>query len=417
MFDTVEPEPVEPEPVEPELEEREPEVSAGRRGQACADLGAGYGDFADESLTEAALQLGALESATRLELLRLVAELDEREAWKADGQTGMVAWLGLQLGLRQRTAHEWVRVARSIQVLPAIAAVFGEGRLSWDQLVALCRLATPGTDALWAEDGPGYSAEMLDRMARSRALVGQDPAAVHERRGVTFRRDHDGGTRVAVFLPDDAAETVRVALDRIRERTAEADPATGMYPSLPQQRADALVALAGWRLGADPDPDRATVVVHADLALLTGEDRLGRAALSDGTGVAGEVARRLACDGRIEWAVDAPDGTTIGVGRATRAWPTWLARLICHRDGDRCRFAGCERPIHHLHHSHQWERGGHTTSANGVGLCYTHHHLVHEGGWTVEGNADADLRFRSPTGRALVSKPRRLRPDVKRKLM
>jgi hypothetical protein len=40
-------------------------------------------------------------------------------------------------------------------------------------------------------------------------------------------------------------------------------------------------------------------------------------------------------------------------------------------------------------------------------LCSHHHHLVHEGGWSVERTADGDLCFRAPEGGALPAVPAR----------
>ncbi len=38
-------------------------------------------------------------------------------------------------------------------------------------------------------------------------------------------------------------------------------------------------------------------------------------------------------------------------------------------------------------------------------LCWQHHHAVHEGGWTVTGNADHQLTFTSPNGHPYPSRP------------
>src|SRR5690606_5699479 len=74
-----------------------------------------------------------------------------------------------------------------------------------------------------------------------------------------------------------------------------------------------------------------------------------------------------------------------------------------HRD-DCCRFPGCQRQIRHLHHIAWWTRDdGPTDAPNLAGLCWAHHRLVHEGGWTIEGNADGRLEFISPVGRILTS--------------
>jgi len=40
-------------------------------------------------------------------------------------------------------------------------------------------------------------------------------------------------------------------------------------------------------------------------------------------------------------------------------------------------------------------------------LCTHHHHLVHEGGWSVARPADGELRFRAPDGREVLAVPAR----------
>lgn len=39
-----------------------------------------------------------------------------------------------------------------------------------------------------------------------------------------------------------------------------------------------------------------------------------------------------------------------------------------------------------------------------MGVCWHHHHLLHEGGWTASGDADAELVLTSPLGRVLRSR-------------
>ena len=69
-------------------------------------------------------------------------------------------------------------------------------------------------------------------------------------------------------------------------------------PSPEQRRADALVGICSARVAADPDPDRATVVVHVPVQVLMGEGRRSEpgCALEGGGVVPTSVARRLACD-------------------------------------------------------------------------------------------------------------------------
>jgi hypothetical protein len=367
-----------------------------------------------DELTEVAVQLACMECAVRLEMVRKVAVLDRGGIWRADGQTCLANWVALRFGIRLRTAREIAGVSRRIENLPRLAEAFGQGRLSWDQLVPLCQLATAESDEALAEEGPQWSPEDLARMAARKRMTNDRAKSVREQRSLTFRPHHSGGTEVRGLLDNADAEAVRVALDRISSEEAVKDPATGCYPSGCQQRADALVSLAHRGLGADTNPDLATVVFHADAAVALDPDCEECGHLADGTPVAAETIRRHACDSRIEWAYHDADGVVLGVGRATRSWPYWLARQIRERDGNRCRFPGCPNHAVHIHHIQEVNAQGPTNSRNGVCLCFVHHPSMHEGGWSCTGNADSDLTFTSPTGRVLpTSCARRLDPEIR----
>src|SRR5437764_6028450 len=100
-------------------------------------------------------QLHALVTVAHSQLLQVVAECDRREDWREDGATSMADWLVARLGIAHRTTREWVRVARSLETLPRLAATFAEGGLSFDQLAPATRLASPETEAAMAADAPG----------------------------------------------------------------------------------------------------------------------------------------------------------------------------------------------------------------------------------------------------------------------
>jgi hypothetical protein len=367
--------------------------------------GPDYGVCDVDEVGVALEQVVGLQSACTLQYLRLVADLDRREVWKADGQATMANWLALRFKLARSTARTHTRIAAVIDDLPAIAEAYGVGQISFDQLDALSQLADAHSEQDWLREARLCDPETLRRFVRRRKVREESAKEIRDRRGISFRPDAQAGvTRLHGILEAADAEVVRTELDRLAAQHANPDPDTGVYPTVHQQRADALVGLCGLGLAADGDLDRATVVVHGDVGLLTGENPDGHATLADLMPIAATAFQRLACDGRIEWAVDGPDGTTLGIGRAERQWPPWLVRYIRRRDAQTCRFPGCTAPIHHIHHIDNWtgDLGG-TDDTNGIGLCWVHHHDVHEGGWTITGNPNGTVTFTSPHKRPFLS--------------
>jgi hypothetical protein len=118
-----------------------------------------------------------------------------------------------------------------------------------------------------------------------------------------------------------------------------------------------------------------------------------------------EVARRLACDAKVFVSADGIDRRSLDLGRARRD-PSDAQRIEIRRRDKGCRFPGCGHTeftdVHHLTH---WIEGGPTDLCNLIEICDEHHRLVHEMGWTVTGDADEELTFRSPTGRLSTSTP------------
>ena len=95
--------------------------------------------------------------------------------------------------------------------------------------------------------------------------------------------------------------------------------------------------------------------------------------------------QRLACDGAVRRVVVDARSEVLDVGRARRlATPAQRAALRVRDRG--CVFPGCDRPSEwcQAHHLVPFEAGGATDLANLCLVCSHHHHLVHEGGWTLE---------------------------------
>ncbi len=373
-----------------------------------------HGSCSPIARAHAVEQLAALTAATTAEMLDVIVAMDRAEDHRIDGAIDMAAWLVASLNIASATAFQWVRVARALHELPRLRARFAAAELSWDQIAAATRFATPETDELLAHHLLGCTAAQIEEMAHEhKKRARRDAQRSHEERCLRWRKDHDrDGYRYSGFLPAAEAEIVNATLER-RAEQAGRDPETGVWSPVAQRCADALVDLCRQDLDVDPGPDPTMVVVHVDADVLDGVIE-GNGATTDGVQVPLDTVHRLLCDCPIESHVEGPDGTCVGIGRKDRNPPRWLRRRIHRRDRELCRFPGCGRKIRQIHHVAWWERdSGPTDSWNLAGLCWQHHHLVHEGGWTIKGNADQELTFTSPHGRILTARPPPLLPETR----
>ena len=362
-------------------------------------------------MADAICQLGSAISAIHREQLAWVARYERTGDWRQDGAQDMVQWLCARLGLRLANAREWVRVGHALESLPECARAYAEGRLTWDQVRPLTEVARPERDAEWASEAGGMSAAFLEALARrARRVTADEAEREEERRSLRMWRGRDG-FRLSGCLPVAEGAVVRTALERIAEQE-------GREGEAEQERlAHAMVGLASTRLAEDADADRACVVVHVEASVLAPGGG-GSAVLEGDEPLYAEVARRLACDGRLELVAEGPDGVALGVGRAQRTIPAWLMRQLRRRDGGQCRFPGCKhRRWLHAHHIIPWWWGGRTDLDNLVLVCPGCHRLVHELGWQVTGNANRELTWRRPDGTVLTTGPPGLRPEVRAELM
>jgi hypothetical protein len=310
--------------------------------------------------------------------LELVAEVDRRGAWAEDGSGSCAEWLAWRCALTPRAAREQVRVARRLPGLPLIHTAFSRGELSYAKVRALTRVATPESEAELLELARALTAAQLERTVRAyRRVSTKDARELQEAAHLSVFWNDDGSLEIHGRLaPEDGALLLR-ALDATRDSLwnrarGSAEP----RPARQASNAEALVAVAEAALaspdGNRPAGERYQVVVHADEAALA-HDGEGGCELDDGSALAAETARRLACDASV-----------VRNGRKTRAIPPALRRALRARDRG-CRFPGCEnRRFLDAHHIHHWARGGPTTPDNLVLLCRRHHRLVHEGGYHVD---------------------------------
>jgi hypothetical protein len=208
-------------------------------------------------------------------------------------------------------------------------------------------------------------------------------------------------------VDESPVETITEAVDESPVETSDDESLPG--PGIRAQRVDALLDLlehAAYEQHDHIDVERASIGVTVDYATLV-DAKPGGADLESGATVTGEAARRLACDAGIHRMIVKGQSEILDVGRKTRDWPIAQRRAIAARHGHKCAAAGCDRRIYQIHHIEWWENGGGTAIHNGVPLCLAHHHLVHEGGWTITYNpATGVTTLTGPDGQTIRSNAR-----------
>ncbi len=261
-----------------------------------------------------------------------------------------------------------------------------EARSEIDRAVGgdLARLETLGT-------------RRLENLVRGEAAR-RDPAGVAARLGhaaadrfVSLRPAPDCMTRLTALLPVAQGVSVYAALTR----AADAARASGDPRTRGQVMADELVVRTTGQSSPDAIPIALHLVMPAD-TLLAGDD--GDADLPGrivGHGpIPAPVARRLVGAAprlgswvRRLWA--APSGGLIAMESRRRLFPQGLAEFVTIRD-DLCRTPFCDAPIRHLDHIVARADGGHTSAANGQGLCERCNHTKQTPGWIARNPNDHD---------------------------
>jgi hypothetical protein len=372
--------------------------------------------------------LAAHINAATYRLIEMLREFDELAGW--NGWPTAAHWLQWRCGYSLGAAREKFRVARALPGLPRIREAFRAGRLSFAQVRAVIRIATPENEPtllMWAQHS---TASQMEKFARLYRRYGENAAAMsqHRDRSFTSWEEDDGTVSFRVRLPAEQAAVVLKAIEAAKasldghdwedDVSAETPPSPWDDPpdhpdedvSAETRRArmaDALVRVAESYLEPDGRPrslaEKYQVHVHLDLR----RDADGPVADPDAPALAEETIRRLGCEAGLVPVLH-DGGEILSVGRKTRAVPPAIRRALRLRDRG-CRFPGCTHTRHvDAHHVRHWADGGETKLSNLVELCGRHHRLLHEGGYGLRATDDGALVFTRPDGERIPDVPRPL---------
>ncbi len=367
----------------------------------------------EAEITELAGQLAAGE----YRWLELVAEYDRRAGHEAWGCRTIAHWLSWHCGLDMRSAREKVRVAHALEELPLVAEQFAAGRLSYSKVRAITRVATPANEeqlVMYAQHTTAAQVERIVRTyrgVRSPAEETEHANRLHEEQYLQVEYDLDGAGVTSGRMPPEIAAALLQALELARKRMPADQRGEGGPAGPPRSRGainvDALAMIIETFMASEPAArsggDRWMVGVNVDAEVLIDDDPEGVCELDDGPELPAETVRRLFCDASTVAIIRRQNGEPLTVSRRSRTLPRAARRAARFRDKG-CRFPGCgERIFIDVHHIHHQGRGGGHEVTNVVELCWFHHRLVHEGGWTLRFLEHDEVIAITPEGNVISS--------------
>ncbi|MGH8901460.1 MAG: DUF222 domain-containing protein [Egibacteraceae bacterium] len=353
------------------------------------------GQVGDATLAESVERLHRLETVTAAEKLRRVAEVDARQAWRAEGARSTADLLARRLRLTRGEARAQTETAIGLETLPETAAAVRAGEVGLGQAQVATQAAKnlrpdvrEELDRIVAADGNGLDRRQLrERVDEWTHTVDPDALAGREKRAWANRRlsvnteGPDGVVRGSFELDPAGGATLMAALDPLARKASHEDDRT-----YPQRMADALVELAQRALDGGDLPQvavqRPHVIVITTVETLNGD--AGVVARLDGVGpVSTTTAQMFCCDAEVTQVFTTRNHEVLDMGR-TRREPTRQQRIAVVARDQVC--VGCGAPASRcqIHHVRWWTRDRGPTDEDNLCLaCWDCHAKIHHDGWLV----------------------------------
>ena len=398
-------------------------------------------ELAEGSLGDAMLDLLCVRRQIDGSLAMLGGRFSHSSEWAADGSRSAQDWVRGKTSEGFGSVRAVMATAHDLVTFPEVGEALRRGDLGVKHVQVLAGVAadyprllahlqaaqTEIVELAIVSEPPQF------RRYLTALCLRLDPMAAAEDRK---RRDRefyfrasvlmDGQVRVDGMLPADVGGLLVAALESARRDCTDdavsdafGRPITGPQPvdfrAVGQRNVEALHRILSIAANVDGGlssvaGQRPSVSVTIPLETLTAEpgesvvcgwlERFGVPSQPIST----DTARRLACDSALRPLVVDSQGQLVVFGSASRVIAPSMRALVVRRDRH-CRFSGCRARIDEIHHVIFFSHGGPTRSDNLLGLCWHHHHLVHEGGWQLVGDANADIHGTGPDGRVWTTGP------------
>ncbi len=311
----------------------------------------------------------AVERTATAHLIELLAEVDARRLYLAEGCSALFTYCTQVLHLSEHAAYKRITAARVVRGIPAVLEALRKGDITLTTISLLAPHLTPGNGVELVAAARHKSKRDVEQLAAALAPKPDVPASVRKlpTRSATRQCGRPGDTTQARARPSTesgagtspktalaAAECAETAIERREPRTQcatpESAPATVKKTDGPQQEIPAAPVHAPARPAviAALAPERYKIQFTASREV---HDKLRRAqdllrhAIPDGD-VAAVVERALTLlveelERRKLAAVKRPRLRT-SMTSTTRSIPAEVRRIVWTRDDGRCTFVGAQ---------------------------------------------------------------------------
>jgi hypothetical protein len=315
-------------------------------------------------------RLAARRAAMDVEEARLLMEARRAEVHKKLGYGAFDEYVERVLGYAPHTGRERLRVAEEIEALPAIAAAWERGDLSYSVVREMTRKATPENEIVMLQWVEGLTVREVEQGLRGHKK-GDDPNGPP---------DPDLEPRVVRMELPPAVYAAFLDARRHVERS------TGAAMTDAEFMAVACRALLGDAATSDATPSNTPP--HQIAIIICDDCKRGwQDTPSKSVELPAAQIERMRCDaielGRV-------DGDAKSLKRASRSIPPKTRKAVLARDHHRCCVPGCKMSryvdVHHI--VPRWA-GGSNDPGNLITLCERHHSQHHEGIIVIAGEAGA----------------------------
>ena len=265
------------------------------------------------------------------EFISLLVDFDLSGEWAFDNVPSCAHWISERTDTEVSTVREWLRVGHALTVLDEVSRRFADGRLSYSKVRALTRVASAENQhELCAIAARVPAADFTAALARWLA-DNEDPDDIAERHRAATRLswhlDADGMTVGSFRYPPEVGAVLTAATNAQLLRAQRGNRASAgdrnsrsvKWPSLAQQRADALIALV---LGGG------TKVVTEIVVHIRGDG----CTFDDGTPVADSVVVRIASESFLRVLIHDANGRPINASGRQRHPTTRQKRVVRERN-------------------------------------------------------------------------------------